>query len=525
MNLAHRFLEKLPAGDHTVAIREANGRTISRDSLRRQVIGLYFALKKQGFERGDLAVLQAPSGASLAAATLAVAMLGGVSLLAEPGLGDEVYSRRILAAGPKWLIVHPIVEWANRLPGVRKLLAKREILIPPTLPTANGVKQFRISSKILERLAKDGTSEPSIEPVGARDDLVVIYTGGTTSVPKGVRLSHGAVDHILNHIGSLAASTNSQSMIADNPQQVVFGLSLGIEVLVTRGRVQRRAKMVRELIETGAAETYFGSPFVWTEMLEQAGPDRKTLPPSMKSVLLGGAPVTPEFLKELQSWLSPGTEVTVIYGLTEAGPVARASAADKINWTGSGDYLGTLMPGASATISDSGEILITAPSLFSGYLGQEELAPGEAFATGDLGEVLDRDGEKALVLAGRAKDMIIRAGVNIYPATLEADLRQMTNGRGQRLLREAALIGLWDEEQQDERVVLCWQPAAGVNVLESEVERAAIQVTGTSAKPDFLMKFDPIPVRGRLNKIDKAQLRAAAAAELGLHPVPQSQRN
>lgn len=525
MNLVNRFLEKLPAGDDAVAIREAGGATISRGELRRQVVGLQHALKEQGFRRGDLAVLQAPSGAALAATTMAVAMLGGVSLLAEPGLGDEVYTKRIVAAHPRWVIVHPIVQWANRIPGARSFLAKREIMVPPTLSAREGVKTFRVSSKVLNRLAAPIGAEPIIEAMEPRDDLVIIYTGGTTSLPKGVRLSHGSVSQILSNIEAIAAGTGAQSLIADNPQQVIFGLVLGIEVLVTRGRVQKRAEMVRQLIESGKAEAYFGSPFVWMEMMEQAGADRKRLPPTLKAVLLGGAPVTPEFLKSLRAWLDPSTQVTVIYGLTEAGPVATASAADKIEWTGNGDYLGKLMPETQASIAENGEIILRGPSLFNGYLGQNELGDGEPFATGDLGEIIEHDGGKALVLVGRAKDMIIRAAVNIYPATLEADLREITDNHGRKLLRDAALIGVWDEEKQDEAVVLCWQPAAGTEVSEAQVERAAFAVTGTSAKPDFLMKCDPMPVRGRLNKVDKVELRARAAAQFGLSPVPRSQRD
>ena len=525
MNLANRFLDKLPAGDKTVAIREANGTTTSRGELRRQVVGLQHALKEQGFQRGDLAVLQAPSGAALAATTMAVAMLGGVSLLAEPGLGDDVYTKRIVAAKPKWVIVHPIVQWANRIPGARSLLARREIMVPPTLSARDGVKTIRVSSKILKRLAADEGAEPIVEAMGPRDDLVVIYTGGTTSLPKGVRLSHGSVNQILTNIEAIASGTGAQSLVADNPQQVIFGLVLGIEVLVTSGRVQRRAETVRSLIDSGRAEAYFGSPFVWMEMMEQAGPDKKRLPPSLKAVMLGGAPVTPEFLKSLRGWLDPSTQVTVIYGLTEAGPVATASAADKIEWTGTGDYLGTLMPGTAAKISESGEIVLNGPSLFNGYLGQEELPADGDFATGDLGEIIEHDGRSALVLVGRAKDMIIRAAVNIYPATLEADLHEIADGQGRKLLRDVALIGLWDDEKQDEAVVLCWQPAAGIDASETHIARAAFAVTGTSAKPDFMLKCDPMPVRGRLNKVDKVELRARAAAQFGLSAVPRSQRD
>ena len=524
MNLATRFFEMLPSGDQRVAIREPGGSSISRGELRRQIVGLQRSLRSRGFKKGDVAVIQAPNGVAFAAAMIAVAALGGISLLAEPGLGDEIYSTRLAAARPNWVLVHPIVLWANRIPGARGFLAKREIMVPPKLPVEGGLRQLKVSRRSLVRTAADDTTKPLIETMAPRDDVTIIFTGGTTSLPKGVRLSHGAVAHTLGNIEALAANTDTHAMIADTPQQVLYGLVLGKEVLVTRGRMQRRATMVRQLIEAGTADAYFGSPFLWMEMMELVGPDRARLPSSLKAVFLGGAPVTPEFLKTLREWLAPETKVTAIYGLTEAGPVATASDKEKIAWDGEGDYLGRLVPGTAAKIAQDGEICVESRALFNGYIGQEELAENDSFATGDLGKIIDRGGEPTLILLGRAKDMIIRAAVNIYPATLEAGLRAITDHSGNRLLRETALIGVWDEAKQDEEVVLCWQPMAGTEIDEGDLEHKVLSVTGQDARPDFMMKLDPMPVTGRQNKVDKAALRSLAAAKFGLSAVPRGQR-
>lgn len=523
MNLAAEFFPQLVADEDRVAIREPDGSTITRRELRQQIVGLQRDLRRRGFAKGDSAVIQAPNGVAFAAATIAVASLGGVAILAEPGLGDEIYTKRLAAASPRWVLVHPVVLWANRLPGARRFLARREILVPPVL-RGNGIKEVRVSAKSLARGAAPADAELFSETVSDRDDVVIIFTGGTTSLPKGVRLSHGAVGHSLANIQTLASETDSTAMLADTPQQVLYGLVLGKEVLVTRGRMQRRAAMVRELFETGKADAYFGSPYLWMEMMEQAGPNRSRLPGSLKSVFLGGAPVTPEFLKTLREWLAPETKVTAIYGLTEAGPVATASDADKIAWDGPGDLLGRVADGMEAAIGEDGEISVSGPGMFSGYIGQPELPYGAPFATGDLGRIVDYEGAPALVLIGRAKDMIIRAAVNIYPATLEADLRAITDHSGKRMLREAALVGLWDETRQDEAVVFCWQPMADIVIDETALNRAVHDVTGEDAKPDFTMRVEPMPVTGRQNKVDKAALRKMAAERFGLSAVPRGQR-
>jgi acyl-CoA synthetase (AMP-forming)/AMP-acid ligase II len=235
--------------------------------------------------------------------------------------------------------------------------------------------------------------------------------------------------------------------------------------------------------------------------------------------------VTPEFLRSLRDWLAPTTRVTAIYGLTEAGAVATIGGDEKVSWGGEGDPLGRVAPGMNVTISDSGEIAVSGPGLFSGYIGQPEFGSGDRFQTGDLGRIVERDGEAILVLLGRAKDMIIRAAVNIYPASLEADLRAITHHSGERMLREAALVGVWDAAKQDEAVVLCWQPMADIEVNEHQLQRAVHEVTGEDARPDFMMRVDPMPVTGRLNKVDKAALRRVAAERFGLSPVPRGQRS
>ena len=241
MNLASKFFALLAAGDDRVAIREPNGATISRGDLRRQIVGLQQDLRRRGFVKGDAAVIQAPNGVAFAAATIAVSALGGVSILAEPGLGDEIYTKRLAAARPRWVLVHPIVLWANRIPGVRRFLARRELLVPPVLSGAD-IRQVKISARSLSKGAASASTDPLTEDVSDRDDVVVIFTGGTTSLPKGVRLSHGAVGHSLTNIEAMAAGAGS-AMLADTPQQVLYGLVLGMEVLVSRGRMQRRAAM------------------------------------------------------------------------------------------------------------------------------------------------------------------------------------------------------------------------------------------------------------------------------------------
>lgn len=526
MNLAEAFLSALEAKGDAVAIREPNGRSVTYEALRRAISALVDDLRARGFQAGDSVVIQVPNGIGFTVATVATLSLGGTAILCEPGLGDEIYLGRLRAASPRWVLVHPIILWANRIPFARRFLRRREIHVPPLFPVSDECKRVILSDARINEWSADsnGSLSVSIEPRDGREDAIVIFTGGTTSLPKGVRLSHRAVGHYLSNIGGIAGRISMKTFLADTPQQVLYGLQLGATVYVTRGRTQRRAAYVIKLLRQGAIDAYFGSPFLWVEMMAQAGADSPPLGRELKAVWLGGAPVTKEFLKSLKQWLHPDTRIEAIYGLTESGPLCVAFGEDKMAWNGEGDFVGAALPGVELSIerrrseAEPGEVVVRSPSLYTGYLGEPERGEDEGLHTGDLGKLVEWEGREVLVLMGREKDMIIRSSVNVYPTTLEPALRTLSTDAGQPLLRECALIGLWNSERQDEDIVMCYQPAQEVALSEKELRPLVEGVTGEDAAPDFYLEVNPIPVTGRQNKVDKQALRERAASQLGLEP-------
>ncbi len=129
--------------------------------------------------------------------------------------------------------------------------------------------------------------------------------------------------------------------------------------------------------------------------------------------------------------------------------------------------------------------------------------------------MVDVDGRAMLSLMGREKDMIIRNAVNIYPLSFEPSIRALRGPDGKHLLRECALVGLWNPKRQDEDVVLCLQPARGVRPDMGRLKKQVETICGTDAKPDRFLVLDPIPVTGRQNKVDKKALQLRCARELG----------
>src|SRR5262249_25557321 len=89
---------------------------------------------------------------------------------------------------------------------------------------------------------------PPPPPPRAPADAVIVFTGGTTDQPRGVRLGHGALGHYLSHLAAVVAGLQAERFLADTPQQVLYALRLGKSVYVTRGRRDRRARDVLRLV-------------------------------------------------------------------------------------------------------------------------------------------------------------------------------------------------------------------------------------------------------------------------------------
>ena len=78
--------------------------------------------------KGDRVLVQIPPGIELTVTILAVLWVGGVVVLLESGVGDDIYTTRVTQIAPQWILIHSKLVWIHRLPGVRDLLAQFDIL-------------------------------------------------------------------------------------------------------------------------------------------------------------------------------------------------------------------------------------------------------------------------------------------------------------------------------------------------------------------------------------------------------------
>jgi long-subunit acyl-CoA synthetase (AMP-forming) len=214
-------------------------------------------------------------------------------------------------------------------------------------------------------------------------------------------------------------------------------------------------------------------------------------------VWTGSAPVSAQLLAGVRA--AGAADAHGVYALTEMFPVAVVSAQEKASFDGEGDLVGRLLPGVTAEVDDGGQLLLAGPNACDRYLGE---APMAWVATGDIGRV---EGDR-VVLAGRAKDMVLRRAENIYPGLYEPSLHVP----GVAL---AVLVGVPDHDG-DERLVALVETAPGADQRRVHAALRPVLARMGTARPDAVV-FARIPLAGRSRKPDRAAAARLAAARAG----------
>lgn len=346
------------------------------------------------------------------------------------------------------------------------------------------------------------------------DDLAsLIYTSGTTGRSKGAMITHG---NLVSNTLALCETwriTGDDVLLHALPIFHVHGLFVALNTTLAQGaRILWQPKFD---IETAlrllpVATLMMGVPTFYTRLLSSPAFGHDTCR-TMRLFVSGSAPLLAETHIEFKQ--RTGHAILERYGMTETGMITSNPYAAEGRLAGT---VGYALPGISVRIADpegnvlpSGEIgviEVKGPNVFKGYWRnpektKTEFRPDGYFITGDLG-MMEQDGRVSIV--GRAKDLIITGGLNVYPKEVEDELNALPG------VAEAAVVGI-PHPDFGEGVVAVLARASGANGARLGSETAIMEALASRlAKfkcPKRVLVVDELP-RNAMGKVQKAELRA-----------------
>ena len=287
------------------------------------------------------------------------------------------------------------------------------------------------------------------------DDVIQLYTSGTTGLPKGVELTNHNYMSLMRQAADLDWSAYGPGDAVMNAMPLFHVAGVNIGVLSTMQGAEAvilrdiDPGVILELIEKKQIRHAFWVPAVIL-MMTQHPKAADTDFSSLKIVTYGASPIAETLLIQAQELM--GCQFTQVYGLTETTgggtflpPEAHNPAWGKLRSCGV-PYPGTIVrcvdsEGRSVPTGEVGEIIIKSDFIMKGYWNRPEATEkaviDDFFYTGDAG-YFDEDG--FLFIHDRVKDMIISGGENIYPAEVENALFAHPE------VADAAVIGVPDEK-------------------------------------------------------------------------------
>ena len=315
------------------------------------------------------------------------------------------------------------------------------------------------TTEFYEDLLRDRPdTEPAATPAQAEDIAVLAYTSGTTGMPKGVQTSY-RMAHACCMVQLLEMSlTRDDLFLTSSPLfhsagyfQVLMCLYLGTPVLVLP---QFDPEQVQQwLARSDGPTVVFLVPTMLHSVMGTPGA-HDTSYPRLRLICYGGAPMPPALLRsamqlfgcDFANCFGAGTENGSVTWLTPADPRRAAAGEDWLLGSVGRPGVGVELRICDEDLNELpvgtvGEIVTRNNSTMSGYLGMPDRSaqslPGDGwFRAGDLG-YLDEHGY--LWLSGRANDMIIRGGENIYPLEIEHVLAEHAD------ISEIAVVGVDDD--------------------------------------------------------------------------------
>ena len=490
-------------------------------------------LRSQGVGPGDRVMLMVRPSMEFICLTFTLFAIGSVVILIDPGMGYRNLLSCIDSVKPAVLVAIPKAQIFSRLCRRPFRTVRRHICVGFGLGLLG--KELPHPDQVARTL--------SIATTKGDDLAAIIFTTGSTGPPKGVRYEHRIFQAQLTQICDYYQIGPGD---VDQPAFPLFGLfsiALGATAVIPDMDPTRPAHVNPERfidsLNAFHVSYSFGSPAIWN-VISRYCRERGLRLPTLKKVLMAGAPVSGALIERLAGVLSAEAEIHIPYGATESLPIVSITGREVLEETwsltreGKGACVGRPLPGIEVRviafgegapdprseelrglpIYEVGEIIARGPVVTSAYDNNEaenrlaKIKDGEGFwhRVGDLGYF---DEEGRLWFCGRKAHRVVTASGTRYTICCEA----IFNNHPQ--VSRSALVGLGEAGRM--LPVLIVEPLGRVSdhlKLFAELRQLALSHEHTAGIEDFLIhKAFPVDIRHNA-KIFREKLAVWAADKL-----------
>ncbi len=477
-------------------------------------------VSRYSIAKGDRVAIGMRNYPEWIAAFAAITSVGGIAVLLNAWWTPDELAYGLEDSGAKLLIGDP--ERIERAAGAMEKLGVRGLAV-----RSAGAALPRGTDRY-EDVVQLGAALPEV-PIHYDDDATILYTSGTTGKPKGAVSTHRAVLSALGAFGCRAA-VQAMRFPKDKEKQThptcfvltvpLFHVTGCVAVMLSSFAAGTKLVMMYkwdparalELIEREQVTNFVGVPTMAWDLLESPDFARRDTS-SLVSVGGGGAPAPPQLVHRIDNSFGGKGRPNIGYGMTETNAYGPQNAGD--DYVRKPTSAGRVVPVVEMRVTDAngtvlgpgevGEIWFRGPNLIRGFWNKPEdtaqTIVGGWLRSGDIGRI---DEEGFIYVEDRAKDMVLRAGENVYCAEVEAAIYEHP------AVYEAAVFGL-PHERLGEEVAAAIHLKPGASLTADEL-RAHLAKRIAGFKIPSVVRFtgETLP-RNPAGKILKRELRDALA--------------
>ena len=348
---------------------------------------------------------------------------------------------------------------------------------------------------------------------------LIVFTSGSTGVPKGVVVTHEAFLGKMEQVDSLLNFKLGERTLLTLNITFSFGLWVSLLTLLRGGLLVMQSKfepdtfldalVTERITRVGMVPTMMRVLF--SDARHEAAIDRVTQQGCLRQILIGGESLGRSLANTIRKSFS-NTALIDIYGLTETATCDFfAFPSDYARYPGS---IGRPSPNVRFRIVDAedqpvdagtvGELQIRSPYLMQGYLDDSALTTAAYcegwFKTGDLGRVVDG---QVVELMGRLKEVISRAGNKVTPVEIEQSICSHAD------VAAAMAVGI-DDPLLGQRIHVLIVPRSGSMLSLNAIRKHLEMHLERFKHPDFYYRAEALPL-GRTGKADREQFKASIA--------------